>query len=101
MVRTLRPSLGVQTRRDRRAGLGGRPETWGLLFLAVELLLLHQAINLGKAGRLYGLIPLFLLWANVDESFAFGLVILAAAVDRALSGRREARPGRGPRRGPG
>ncbi len=55
------------------------PETWGLLFLAIELLLLHQAINLGKHGRFYALIPLFLIWANLDESFAFGLVALAAS----------------------
>lgn len=55
------------------------PETWGLLFFAIELLLLHRAFNLGRPGRLYGLIPLFLLWANMDESFAFGLVTLAAA----------------------
>ncbi len=55
------------------------PETWGLLFLAIELVLLHSAINLGKPGRIYALIPLFLIWANMDESFAFGLIALAAS----------------------
>ncbi len=66
------------------------PETWGLLFLALELLLLHHAVNLGKVGRLYALIPLFLLWANVDDSFAVGLVLLAAStIGLAIDGRRD------------
>lgn len=56
------------------------PDAWGLLFLAIELWLLHKALNLGQSGSLYGLVPLFLLWANSDESFAFGLVILLAAL---------------------
>lgn len=55
------------------------PETWGLLFIAVELMLLHWAVNLGRSAWAYALPPLFLLWANVDESFLFGLLILAAA----------------------
>lgn len=60
-------------------GLVG-PETWGLLLLAMEMLLLHRAYNEGRRGALYGLIPLFLLWANVDDSFFLGLLILATAV---------------------
>jgi hypothetical protein len=55
------------------------PMTWGLLLLALELLLLHRAFVLGKAGSLYALVPLFALWANVDESFVIGLFVLAAA----------------------
>ena len=79
VIRVSSPSLAT--------GLGGvaepayvAPQAWGLMFLALELLLLHRAINLGRAGTLYGLIPLFLLWANVDESFAFGLIALASMV---------------------
>ena len=48
--------------------------------LAIEMLLLHRAYRRGPARALYGLVPLFLLWANVDDSFFLGLLILAAAV---------------------
>ena len=76
------------------------PETWGLLFLAIELLLLHQAINLGKAGRLNWLIPLFLLWANMDDSFSFGLLMLAASTVGGLLGSRRNRDPKGRLAGP-
>ncbi|HEY2157042.1 MAG TPA: hypothetical protein VGH33_15545, partial [Isosphaeraceae bacterium] len=65
-------------------GLGGAavPDSWqwGLLFLTIELFLIFRALERGRAGALYGLVPLFLLWVNVDESFFYGLVVLAAAV---------------------
>lgn len=65
-------------------GIGGpaivSPETWGQLFLAVELLLLHRTTNLGRKQAALGLVPLFLLWANVHESFLIGLGVLAATV---------------------
>lgn len=65
------------------------PETWGLFLLGVELLLLHRAYNQGKRRALYGLVPLFVLWANVDESFASGLILLVAAViGEAIQGSR-------------
>jgi tetratricopeptide (TPR) repeat protein len=60
------------------------PQTWGMLFLALELLLLHKAtkrVEIGGATRsvsAYLLIPLFLIWANVDESFLLGLLLAAA-----------------------
>ena len=42
-------------------GLGGpalvSPETWGQLFLALELLLLHRTIALGRKGAALWLIP--------------------------------------------
>jgi tetratricopeptide (TPR) repeat protein len=56
------------------------PTTWGLLFLATEMLLLHRAYNEGRTWGLYALVPLFALWANMDDSFFMGLLILAAAV---------------------
>jgi tetratricopeptide (TPR) repeat protein len=56
------------------------PATWGLLMLSAEVYLLHRAINLGARGALYSLIPVFLIWANLDQSFLLGLVILAATV---------------------
>ena len=77
-VRVVQPALGIQL-----GGIAGTaavtPETWGLMFVALELFLLHQAINLGKTSRLYALIPLFALWTNTDETFSFGLLILGAA----------------------
>ncbi len=66
--------------------VGSRP--WGQFFAAIELLCLFRAFEQGRARKLYVLIPLFLLWANVDESFIFGLAILAASVaGLAISGR--------------
>ncbi|WP_205678636.1 tetratricopeptide repeat protein [Aquisphaera insulae] len=63
------------------------PSTWGALLLSIELLLLHRAFNRAKTRALYGLIPLFIVWANLDESFLLGLLILAAsAVGRMLDG---------------
>jgi len=63
------------------------PSTWGMLLLAIELLLLHRAYNEGRRGALYGMVPLFLVWVNLDESFIVGLLILAAAaVGRVLDG---------------
>jgi tetratricopeptide (TPR) repeat protein len=55
------------------------PGTWGLLLFAVELWLLHRATALGRRGAAFALVPLFALWANVDESFLIGLLVLAAA----------------------
>ncbi|CAN5609332.1 hypothetical protein BH23PLA1_BH23PLA1_06720 [soil metagenome] len=65
-------------------GIAGRaevgPEAWGLLLLAVQLLLMHLAYNRGRPMALFGLIPVFALWANIDGSFAVGLVLLLAQV---------------------
>jgi len=63
------------------------PATWGMFLLAIEMLLLHRAYNEGRRGALYGMVPLFLLWVNLDDSFLAGLLILAAAAaGRALDG---------------
>ena len=83
---------------DRRApfrilpgGIAGpgivAPPTWGLLLLAIEMLILHRAYNEGRRGALYALVPLFLVWANLDESFFVGLLILAAALGRSAARR--------------
>jgi len=79
MVRSIRPWLGIQIGGIASPASVVGPESWGLLLLAVELLLLHQAINLGKSSRLFAMVPLFLVWANMDETFAIGLVLLAAS----------------------
>jgi tetratricopeptide (TPR) repeat protein len=74
-------------------GLAGpgfaRPATWGHLLLAFELLLLFRAFFQGQAKALWFLIPTFVLWANLDESFLIGLLVLAGAVvGRWLDGSR-------------
>ncbi|APW60594.1 hypothetical protein BSF38_02069 [Paludisphaera borealis] len=71
--------LGVVLGGIAQPGVVG-PSTWGLLLLAIEMLLLYRAFGEGRQGALYGLIPVFLIWANVDESFLLGLLILGAAV---------------------
>ncbi|MBX6312198.1 MAG: hypothetical protein IRY99_04665, partial [Isosphaeraceae bacterium] len=75
-------------------GLAGLPEvdpaTWGLLLLAVELALIHQAAHLGRPRAALALPLVFGLWANVHDSFFVGLLLLAAAVLGTL-----ARPARG------
>ncbi len=87
------PLLGIDNPLDG-AAMGGiarvpeiGPSSWGLLFFAIELLVLFRAVGKGRSGSLWILIPLFLLWANFDTSFLTGLVILAAtAVGRWLDG---------------
>ena len=56
------------------------PETWGLLLLAMELRLIFRATENGSRAAAYALIPLFLIWANVDESFLTGLMLLGMVV---------------------
>ncbi len=69
------------------------PQTWGQLLLAIALLCLHWTVNLRKRNAILALVPLFLVWANVDESFLAGYVLLAAAIlGEAISARREAEP---------
>ena len=65
------------------------PGTWGLLLTALELVLIHRATNLGRRGAAFALVPLFLVWANVDDSFFVGLLILGAATMGLI---RRARP---------
>lgn len=56
------------------------PENWGVLFMALELLIVHQAFRRGRTRLIYALIPLFLIWANADASFLPGLLVLLAYV---------------------
>ena len=60
------------------------PQTWGLLLLAIELLLIFRFVELNRIGAGLALPAVFLVWANSDESFLFGLLILAAWVVGAL-----------------
>jgi tetratricopeptide (TPR) repeat protein len=56
------------------------PATWAQLLLSFELLVLFRAFFLNRPRALWWLIPAFVLWANLDESFLTGLLVLAAAV---------------------
>lgn len=64
------------------------PEIWGLLFLSIEMVMLDRAIDRGKRAAAWGIVPLFLVWANFDESFLYGLAVLLLA---AAAGPRIAR----------
>jgi tetratricopeptide (TPR) repeat protein len=55
-------------------------QSWGLVLMALELLLIHRAVNAGRPRALLALLPVFLVWANVDDSFIYGLIVLATAV---------------------
>ncbi len=84
------PVFGLMTGGIAGAGLV-LPSTWGLLFLALEAWLLFRAFSLGRGGALWLLIPVFLVWANVDQSFLAGLAILvASAVGWLLDGSQTA-----------
>ena len=77
------------------------PSSWGLLLLAIELALIHRAASGGRPGALWGLLPLFAIWANLDDSFFFGLLFLAAAtVGMLVAPRRTAKGEALPRPGP-
>ncbi len=65
------------------------PATWGLLFLTIEVYALHRATGMGRTLGLWLLVPMFALWANVDDTFLTGLlVLLAAGVGRVIDGKK-------------
>lgn len=55
------------------------PIAWGVLFLAIELLILFRMLDRGHGGAGGWLVPLFVVWANVDDTFFLGLIVLALA----------------------
>ncbi len=69
------------------------PETWGLLLLSVEIALLFRATESGSKIAVFSLVPLFLIWANTDESFLIGLMILGAVTVGRLQPWRRAEKG--------
>jgi len=59
--------------------LGAVPPTpayFSVLFFAVELLLLLDARRTGSGRWLWWLVPLFLVWANLDVQFVYGVTVL-------------------------
>jgi hypothetical protein len=59
------------------SGLQPLPYVLSVLFFAVELQLLLNSLGSGSVRRLYWLIPIFVLWANLHIQFVAGLALLA------------------------
>jgi len=57
--------------------IGLRPAMLSILLFDSELLLLFSARRTGELRALYWLPLLFVIWANVDEQFVYGLLVLA------------------------
>jgi hypothetical protein len=57
-------------------GLQPGPTYCSVLFFAIELLLLIESRKAGNARLLFWLPPIFLLWANFDVQFVYGLGLL-------------------------
>ena len=57
--------------------LAPRPALFSIVLLAIELALLMRARRSGDACPLYWLPLLFVVWANLDWQFAYGLLALA------------------------
>jgi hypothetical protein len=56
------------------------PTYCSILFFAVELLLLNENRRTGSVRPLFWLPPLFLLWANLDIQFVYGILFLVLFV---------------------
>ena len=52
------------------------PGYCSVLLFAVELFLLNESRRAGSVRPLYGLPPLFLVWANLDIQFVYGILLL-------------------------
>ena len=59
------------------SGLQPFPYVVSVLFFAVELQLLMSTLYSGSVSRLYWLLPLIVLWANLHIEFVTGLALLA------------------------
>ena len=57
--------------------IGLRPAMLSILLFGTELLLLFSARRARALRALYWLPLLFVIWANVDEQFVYGLLVLA------------------------
>src|ERR1039458_7407280 len=52
------------------------PGYCSMLFFGVELLVLNESRGTGSVRPLFWLPPLFLVWANLDIQFVYGIVLL-------------------------
>jgi hypothetical protein len=64
---------------------GLRPAMLSVLLFGIELLLLLSARRTGDCRVLYWLPLLFMIWANVDEQFVYGLLVLAIFLAATIS----------------
>jgi hypothetical protein len=67
-----------------------------ILFFAVELFLLNESRRAGSVRPLYGLPPLFLVWANLDIQFVYGILLLVLFLIAFCLPHPGPRPGVGP-----
>jgi tetratricopeptide (TPR) repeat protein len=75
---TFHPAYGIMM--GGIAGPGSiSPRTWALALFGFEMFILFQAFFRNRGWSLWLLIPAFMFWANIDQSFLTGLLVLAAA----------------------
>jgi len=65
-------------------GVQPGPSYCSMIFFAVELLLLYASRTTGTFRPLFWLPPLFLVWANLDIQFVYGILLLALFLTAAL-----------------
>ena len=69
------------------------PSNWGLLFLVLEMLLIQRATEMGRKGAAFLLPLVFALWANIDDSFIIGLLVLLTNAIGLIRPARDREPG--------
>lgn len=62
-----------------------RPESFSLLFVVCEYLLLEQYLRTGSRKFLVLIVPLFVIWANVHAAVVLGFLLLIAFVFGAMT----------------
>ena len=65
-----------------------RPWLFNILFVILELALLIEVRRSGRTTALWGLPPLFIVWASINIQFIYGLFIVAAATLEAFAAER-------------
>ena len=70
------PALLAAVAQYAVAGLQLQPALCSVLFCAIELVLLFDARRSGSTRLLLWLPPLFLVWANLDTHFVYGILVL-------------------------
>jgi len=74
-------------------GIQPGPIYFTILFFAVELLLLTECRRTGRVRPLFWLPALFLLWANLDIQFVYGVLLLLLFLSLSLLQEVGRRPG--------
>jgi hypothetical protein len=66
-------------------GIGPSPVYFSVLFFGIELFLMFESRE--RPRVLYGLAPLFLVWANLDDQFVYGIGLMFVFVAAVAIGR--------------